>query len=177
MLYDAVSLEGVRIPARLQLILVFTAGALLLAGLAALARAGIVAALEPLGHRLDRWRRAWFHPERELAFFLEAFLVVAYVANFSARYSFPAWATPVLVGLWALHLPADFWSWLRTRLRPQDTRQLHERGFLLLDLGPLWLRAVGVAVAAGLYLLLPPLRAVSDRIMAFLLASLQRWVS
>lgn len=177
MRYDGLFLEGVRIPARLSLILVFTAGALLTVAVAELARAGIVAALEPRGHRLDRWRRVWFHPERELAFFLEAFLILAFVANFVARSALPAWTTPLLVGLWALHLPADCWSWLRTRRRPHGTRQLHERGFLLLDLGPLWLRVVEVGLAAGLYLLLPPLRALLDTMMGFILASLQRWLS
>lgn len=166
---------GAKIPTLLSLILVFAVGALFTMTLSALVRAGVTAALEPQGHRLDRWRRVWFHPERELAALLEVLLILAFVASFVARYSLPAWVTPALVSVWALHLPADLTNWLRSRRHPHGTRQLHERGFLLLDLSPWWLRAAGLLVAAGLYILLPPLRAVLDRMMGFILTSLQRW--
>ena len=60
---------------------VVAAGGLLVWALAALLRAGLAALLELRGHRLDRWRRVWFHPEREAGRLLEALLVVAFVAG------------------------------------------------------------------------------------------------
>lgn len=164
-------------PAPLQVVLVFAAGALLVVVLGAVIRAALTALLEPRGHRLDLWRRVWFHPERELALFLETLLIVAFVAGFVRHYALPAWVTPALAGVWALHLPADLWNWFRTRPNPRGTRELHERGFLLLDLGPLGLRAVVALLAGGLYFLVPPLRAGLDTMLSFLLGNLQRWFS
>lgn len=155
----------------------FAVGALLTAALAVLGRAALVAVLEPRGGWLDRCRRRWFHPERELGSLLEAFLILAFVANFVARFSFPRWTLAVVAAVWALHLPADGWSWFRVGLHPHATRPLHLRGFLLLDLGPLWLRSIVVGVAAGLYFLVPPLRWLCDSMMRFILISLLRWVS
>lgn len=160
-----------------QLVLVFLLGALLVLGVSSLVGAVLAAGLERRGQRLDRWRRVWFHPERELRSLLEAFLIVAFVAAFVRRYELPVWATAALAGLWALHLPADLWNWLRTRPHPRGTRELHERGFLLLDLGPLWLRITIAGFGAGLYFLLPPVRAVFDKIFGFVLASLHGWLS
>jgi len=158
------------------MVLVFVAGALVVWAVAALLRAGLTALLERGGHRLDRWRRVWFHPERELARLLEALLIVAFVAEFVRYYDLPGWTTPLVAAVWALHLPADLWSWSRLRRQPRGTRQLHERGFLLLDLGPLWLRAVVLGLAGSLYLV-PPLRAVLGTMMGFILASLDRWLA
>lgn len=155
--------------------LVFAAGALTVVVLAALVRSGLRAALEPAGHRLDRWRRTWFHPERELAQLLAALLILAFLNAFAARYAVPGWFTPALFALWALRLPADGWNWFRARRR--GTLDLHERGFRLLDLGPLWLRALLALLAAGLYLLIPPLRASLKVLMAFLLAAFAAWLS
>src|SRR3990167_7240557 len=139
------SMAGV--PSALTMTVVFVAGALVVWAVAALLRAGLTALLERGGHRLDRWRRVWFHPERELARLLEALLIVAFVAEFVRHYDLPGWTTPLVAAVWALHLPADLWSWLRLRRQPRGTRQLHERGFLLLDLGPVGLR--GAVVLAG----------------------------
>lgn len=172
----ALGWEGVFIPGLLELTWIFAAGAVVTLGLVALVRAGLRAALEPQGHRLDRWRRVWLHPERELALLLEVILVLAFVFNFVERYALPMWATPVVVGLWALHLPTDFWAWLRCRRHPESTRELHERGFLRLELGPLWLRALVGLVAAGVYLLIPPLRSFLDRMMGVVLAGFERWL-
>jgi len=159
-----------------RMTLLFAAGALVVWALAALLRAGLTALLEPRGHRLDRWRRVWFEPERELGLLLEALLVIAFVATFARRYDWPAWAGVAVAGLWALHAPVDLWNWLRWRGRPRSTRGLHERGFLLLDLGPLWLRAAVAALAAALELLfLGP--AFLDRLMTFLLAGLEQWLA
>ena len=158
------------------IVLVFVAGALVVWAVAALLRAGLTALLERGGHRLDRWRRVWFHPERELARLLEALLIVAFVAEFVRHYDLPGWTTPLVAAVWALHLPADLWSWLRLRRQPRGTRQLHERGFLLLDLGPVWLRAALLLLAAGLYFL-PPLGAALGRMMRFLLGILQGWLA
>lgn len=47
----------------------------------------------------------------------------------------------------------------------------------LLDLGPLWLRALLALLAAAFYFLVPPLRAALNAIMALLLASFDRWLS
>lgn len=161
----------------LEFVLVFLAGALITAGLARLVRAGLGALLEPQGQRLDRWRRVWFHPEREAAFLAESLLILSFVRGIVGRYHLPVWVTPALFTLWALHLPADAWSWFHLRRRPEDTRRLHLRGFLLLDLGPLWLRTLLVPLTAGLYFLIPPLRSVFDRMMAVILASLHSWFS
>lgn len=168
---------GVAIPQLLQVVLVFFAGALATTVLAGLSRAAVTAGLETRGHRLDRWRRVWFHPEREMAFLVEALLILSFLAVFLRRYAFPLWVAPTLVALWALHLPADLYSWLRARRRPEDTRELHERGFLLLDLGPLGVRVAVVAVAAGLYFWFPPVRAIFEGLMTLILASFQRWFS
>lgn len=163
-------------PSLISLLLVFAGGALGVVLAAAMIRAGITALLEPRGHWLDPWRRVWFHPERELGHLVEALLIVAFVASFARHYALPLWATAALAGLWALHLPSDSWSWLRARRHPPTTRQLHERGFRLLDLGPLWLRALIAGAALGLYLL-PPLRPFFDRLMSVILLTLARWVS
>ena len=151
----------------------FAAGALVTAGLAALIRWWVTVLLERRGRRLDRWRRPWFHPEREVGFFLEALLIVSFLATFTRSYGVPTWGALALFVVWALHLPADSWTWVRVRLSPQATSTLHQRGFFLLDCGPLWLRAAGGLLAAGSYLLAPPLRAVFDLPMGFLVASLQ----
>jgi len=163
------------VPAPLHLALVFAAGALTLVVLAALLRSGLRAALEPAGHRLDRWRRTWFYPERELAQLLAALLILAFLAAFAEHYALPGWATAALFAVWALRLPADGWSWVRTRRR--GTLELHQRGFRLLDLGPLWLRALLALLAAALYLLIPPLRAALEAVMALLLTNFDRWLS
>lgn len=160
----------------LTLVWVFAAGAVVVAVVSALLRAALTAALERCGHRLDLWRRVWFHPEREVASLVEGFLVVAYVSSFVGHYALPVWVLPAVAGVWGLHLRRDLGTWLRIRLRPHRTRELHERGFLLLDLGPLWLRVPVLLGAAGIYFL-PPLRAASDRIMVFLLTSLQGWLA
>lgn len=157
--------------------LVFAAGALVIWALAGLVRGGLTAVLERRGHRLDPWRRVWFHPERELGLLLEALLIVAFVATFVRLYGLPGWVTPALAGAWALQLPVDLWNWLRTRGRPRGTRQLHERGFRLLDLGPLWVRAAVVLLAGGFYFLLLPLRAALNWLMTIILAGLQGWLS
>ncbi len=154
--------------------LVFAVGVLALVVLAALLRSGLRAALEPAGHRLDRWRRTWFYPERELAQLLAALLILAFLAAFAERYALPEWATAALFAVWALRLPADGWSWVRTRRR--GTLELHQRGFRLLDLGPLWLRALLALLAAALYLLIPPLRAALNALMASLVAALAAWL-
>ena len=154
--------------------LVFAAGALTLVVLAALLRSGLRAALEPAGHRLDRWRRVWFYPERELAQLLVALLILAFLTTFAERYALPGWATAALFAVWALRLPADGWSWFRTRRR--GTLELHQRGFRLLDLGPLWLRALLALLAAAFYLLIPPLRATLNALMASLVAALAAWL-
>lgn len=154
--------------------LVFAAGALTLVVLAALLRSGLRAALEPAGHRLDRWRRVWFYPERELAQLLAALLILAFLAVFAERYALPEWATAALFAVWALRLPADGWSWVRTRRR--GTLELHQRGFRLLDLGPLWLRALLALLAAAFYFLIPPLRAALNALMASLVAALAAWL-
>lgn len=164
-------------PSLLQAVLVFAAGAVVVTALAALVRSGLAAALEPAGQRLDRWRRVWFHPERELGLLLGAFLVLSFVVVYGELYRLPGWVTAVLFGLGALRLPGDLWSWFRTRSNPRGTRQLHERGFLLLDLGPLWLRGAVALAAAGLYFLLLPLRTVLDTLMAWLLTGLAGWFS
>lgn len=148
------------------------AGALLVWAVAALVRVGLTALLEPRGHWLDRWRRVWFHPERELGRLLEAFLIVAFVAGYFSHYALPAWGAIVVAGVWALHLPADTWSWLRLQRR-RDTRALHERGFLLLELGPLWLRVGVTALAAALYLL-PGVRPALNTVVNVLVAILER---
>lgn len=153
----------------------FAAGALVTAGLAALARWWVTVLLEPRGQRLDRWRRLWFHPERELSFFLEAFLILSFLATFARAYGLSTWVVAGVFVVWALHLPSDTWTWIRVRLRPQGTLALHQRGFFLLDGGPLWLRTVAALLAAGLYLLVPPLRAVLDSLMGFLLSNLRGW--
>lgn len=155
--------------------LVFAAGALTLVVLAALLRSGLRTALEPAGHRLDRWRRVWFYPERELAQLLAALLILAFLITFAERYALPGWTTAALFAVWALRLPADGWSWVRTRRR--GTLELHQRGFRLLDLGPLWLRALLALVAVAFYLLIPPLRAALNALMVFLVASFDRWLS
>ncbi len=155
--------------------LVFAAGALTLVVLAALLRSGLRAALEPAGHWLDRWRRVWFYPERELAQFLAVLLILAFLAAFAERYALPGWTTAALFAVWALRLPADGWSWFRTRRR--GTLELHQRGFRLLDLGPLWLRALLALLAAAFYFLIPPLRAALKALMVFLVASFDRWLS
>lgn len=161
----------------IQLALVFAAGALSIAVLTALIRAGLRAALEPIGHRLDRWRRAWFHPERELAYLLEALLIIAFLDVFAYNYQVPLWGTAVVAAIWALHLPADFWSWARVRFRPGSPRALHLRGFRLLDLGPLWLRLAGLALAATLYFLVPSLRRSLSAATGFLLSFFYRLFS
>ncbi len=161
-------------PAPLHLTLVFAAGALTLVVLAALLRSGLRAALEPAGHQLDRWRRTWFYPERELAQLLAALLILAFLTTFAERYALPEWAAAALFAVWALRLPADGWSWFRTRRR--GTLELHQRGFHLLDLGPLWLRALLALLAAALYLLIPSLRAALKALMVFLVASFDRWL-
>ena len=155
---------------------VFAAGALVVWAMSGLLRAGVTALAEPRGHRLDRWRRVWFHPERELGRLLEGLLVIAFVVSYVRRSGLPLWPAVVVAAVWGLDLPADFWNWFRWRRRPQRTRELHERGFLLLDLGPLWLRAVVLGLAGSLYLV-PPLRAALDTMMGFILASLDRWLA
>lgn len=157
----------------LELALVFAAGALVISGVAALVRWWVTALLERGGRRLDRWRRAWFHPEREVGFFLEALLILSFLATFAGRYEVPTWATLSLFVVWAFHLPADAWTWVRMQWSRQATLALHQRGFFLLDSGPLWLRAVGGLLAAGGYLVVPPLQAVFDAAMGFLLTALQ----
>lgn len=161
----------------LQVWLVFAVGALLVVLLAALIRSLLTVVLEPAGHRLDRWRRVWFHPERDFSRLLEALLIIAFVVSFARTYELPAWVIPVLAGFWALHLPVDFWSWLRMRRSPERTRRLHERGFLLLALGPLWMRAALTLLAATMYFLVVPLRAALDKMMMVVFASLQGWFS
>lgn len=161
----------------IQLALVFAAGALAIAVLAALIRAGLKAALEPLGHRLDVWRRAWFHPERELAYLVEAVLIVAFLDAFAYNYQVPLWGAALVGAVWALHLPADLWSWARARLRPASPRALHLRGFRLLDLGPLWLRLVGLALVAALYFLIPPFRRTLTAATTYLLSLFYRLFS
>jgi hypothetical protein len=158
------------------MVLVFVAGALLVWAGAALLRAGLTVLLERGGHRLDRWRRVWFHPERELARLLEALLIVAFVAAFVGHYHLPVWTTFLTATVWALHLPADLWNWLRLRRQPQGTRQLHERGFLLLELGPLWLRGVTLGLAGSIYLV-PPLRAALNTMLGMILGSLDVWLT
>jgi len=153
--------------------LVFAAGALATTGLAALVRWWVTVLLEGRGHRLDRWRRPWFHPEREAGFFLEALLIVSFLATFAGRYGVPTWGALALFVVWAFHLPADAWTWVRVRLNPQATLELHQRGFFLLDVGPLWMRAGIGLLATASYLLVPPLRALFDLAMGFLLSSLQ----
>ncbi len=171
------SMPSSRFPSVFQVLLVFALGALLVVLLGALFRAVLTVLLEPRGHRLDRWRRVWFHPERELGRLLEVVLILAFVAGFVRAYNLPAWMTPALAILWALHLPADLWSWLRSRGQQTSTRRLHERGFLLLALGPLWMRAAVALLAAAIYFLVVPLREGLDTIVAFVLASLQSWFS
>jgi hypothetical protein len=144
---------------------------------AGLARGLLNVALEPLGYRLDRWRRAWFHPEREAGYFVEVLLIASFTVTFAGRYDLPAWVASVIFVVWALHLPADGWSWSRARLRPQGTKELHQRGFLLLDIGPLWLRGALGVLAAGVYLFIPPLRVALDFLMGFLFTSLRAWFS
>lgn len=153
--------------------MVFFTGALLVAGLAALARAALTAGLQARGHRLDLWRRPWFHPERECGFFLEALLILSYLMAFATRHFLPLWVGLLLFALWAFHLPADLWTWARLRLRPQGTLELHERGFFLLDVGPLWLRLALGLLSAAFYFLLPPLRALLAAGMNVLLSALQ----
>jgi hypothetical protein len=161
----------------MELALVFATGALVTAGLAALIRWWVTVLLERRGRLLDRWRRSWFHPEREVGFFLEALLIVSFLATFTRSYGLPTWGALALFVVWALHLPVDFWTWARVRLRPEATFALHQRGFFLLARGPLWLRAAGGLLAAGSYLLVPPLRVVFDFPMGFLVASLQAFFS
>jgi len=168
---------GVAISAWVGSVVVFAAGALLTAGLAALLRAGLTAALEPRGHRLDRWRRRWFHPEREMGSFLEALLLLSFLLAFTSSYALSEWIGGMLFVVWALHLPADLWTWARLRLRPHGTLELHQRGFLLLDVGPLWLRAVVSTLAAAVYILVPPIRFVLNAGMGFMVARLQQWLT
>ena len=155
----------------------FAAGALLTAGWAALLRAALTAALEPRGHRLDRWRRLWFNPEREMGSLLEALLLVSFLLAFTRVYELSWWITAALFPVWALHLPADLWTWALLHVRPQGTLELHQRGFLLLDVGPLWLRAVVSALAAALYFLVPPIRFLLDTGMGFMVSRLQQWLT
>src|SRR3990170_8740622 len=101
---------------------VVAAGGLLVWALAALLRAGLAALLELRGHGLDRWRRVWFHPEREAGRLLEALLVVAFVAGCARRYGLPLWLGLGVGALWGLHPPADPWSWVRFRRHPPGAR-------------------------------------------------------
>jgi hypothetical protein len=164
------------IPSLVKAVFAFAVGAVVVTALAALIRGGLTALVESRAHRLDRWRRPWFQPEREVASFFHALLTLSFLNTFAAHYGFSTWFTVVLFVLWALHLPADGWSWLRLRRRPQGTLQLHRRGFLLLDLGPLWLRGVVAALSAAVYLVAGPLRLALDACFRFLLALLRHHV-
>lgn len=164
------------ISAWLQVGVVFAGGALVTAALAALIRSGLTALLEPWGHRLDRRRRVWFHPERELGSVFESLLIVALLGTFAARYGLPVWVGLAIVILWALHLPGDSWSWARSRRAGNGTRELHLRGFWLLGVGPLWVRAVVLFLAIALYSFAPPVGAGLNTMMNFVWASLEGWV-
>lgn len=166
--------EGAGISNWFEFVAVCLAGALVTAGLSALARWAITAGLERRGQRLDRWRRVWFHPERELGRFLDSLLILAFLTTLAELYSWPRWAALALFIVWALHLPADFRTWLACRWRPHSTLHLHQRGFFLLDFAPLWLRATVGGLAAAVYLVVPPVRRSLGMVMEFFLTGLQR---
>lgn len=146
----------------------------MISALAALVRGGLTALVEPRAHRLDRWRRPWCQPERELGLFFQALLILAFLNTFAAYYGLSYWFTGGVFALWALHLPADLWSWLRLRRRPHGTLELHHRGFLLLDLGPLWLRGLVAAASATVYVFGEPVRLALDSAFRFSLELLGR---
>lgn len=138
--------------------MVLLAGAAATAALAALARWGLEAALEPRAHRLDPWRRRWFEPERELGLLVESLLVCAFLSAFVQAGGAPAWLVATLGALGLLRLPAELWTWSRIRLHPQSTLALHQRGFFLVGAGPLWARASAAGLGAVVYFLAPFLR-------------------
>lgn len=152
----------------------FCVAALLVSALALVLRRACWVGLEPLAKRLDRWRRPWFYPERELGWFLTAWLALSLVSAFSLRYALPRWSAWLVFGVWALHVPADLLSWLRTRKR--RALHLHQRGFRLLELGPLWLRGVIGLAAAAAYLLAPPLQAGLEAGAGRLVDQLERFL-
>jgi hypothetical protein len=118
------------------------AGAVAAVALAAAARAGLEAALEPFGHRLDHWRRPRFEPERELGQFLESFLVFSYVVWFVPGLDFSRLVFLAVGFVWTLRLPRDLWTWIRLARDRQCTLALHERGFFLSQAGGLAHRLV-----------------------------------
>lgn len=152
-------------------------GALITVALAALARMLLTGLFESRGHWLDPWRRVWFHPEREGSLFLEVLLIASFLTTFADLYALPVWVASVLFVAWALHLPTDVLSWIRLRRRPQGTLELHRRGFLLVGLGPLWVRVLVAGLAAGLYLLPTPLRSILNAVMALVACTLQAWLT
>jgi hypothetical protein len=139
--------------------------------------AGLRRGLEPHGQRLDRCRRSWFHPEREVAHFVESLLILALVWSVGPRYAWPAALGWSVFLLWALHLPADAWSWIRLQQQPNRTRELHQRGFLLLGLGPLWVRTLVSALAAAGYFFVGPVRTGLDIVMGFVVSRVEGWIS
>lgn len=155
---------------------VFAAGALLTALAAALVAALLKSLLERRGHQLDRWRRVWFHPERELVRLLEALLILSWLAAYGDRFGLGWGVVLAVYALWALHLVADarsYWPRLSRGAR-HSTLALHERGFFLLDYGSLPLR-VGVAALAAALFFLPPVRRLLVTMMQPLLASTEAW--
>ncbi|MFQ5927221.1 MAG: hypothetical protein ACE5MH_07280 [Terriglobia bacterium] len=153
----------------------FAAGALATAVLAALVGALLRRGLEPRGHQLDRWRRVWFHPERELARFAEALLVLGWLLAYGERFGFPCGALLAVYGAWTLHLVPDARSYWALHRAPTSTRQLHRRGFFLLDYGPLPLRLALAALAAAAGFLLPLGRRVLVTAIEPLAAVTQAW--
>jgi hypothetical protein len=118
---------------------------------------------------LDRVRRWWFDPAREVGTFLLALLSLSLLRGYGAFLPVPDWPLYIIFLLWSLRLVGEARVRITLLLEKGSALALHEAGFFVDRRGPLLTRAATVGLAVAAYFWVPPLHTLLDRITTWLL--------
>ena len=125
---------------------------------------------------VDRVRTMRLDPARELAGALRALLILSFLVEAARLLALPRTAAYLIYPIWALDLLGELRTRFACKMRPNATLALHERGFFLLDHGPLETRLM-LAAFVGTCHELVPFVAHSVGLLTGILLAGGRWVT